>query len=67
LVRFEVKTLAMRNKVMKQPVSHKASLQQEKMQPEKRNVARFSVVGNVSKLEHGEMFLKKSNPILVKI
>jgi len=39
---------------MKQPVSHKALVQQEKTQPKKRNAARSSVPDNVSELEHGE-------------
>ena len=39
---------------MKQPVSHKASVPQETMQPKNRNAAMSSVPDNVSKVEHGE-------------
>jgi len=53
-LRFEVQTLAIRNEVMKQPVSHKASVLQGTTQPKKRNAAMSSVPDNDFKVEHGE-------------
>jgi len=39
---------------MKQPISSKVSVQQEKMQTKKSNAASSSVPDNDSKLKHGE-------------
>jgi len=66
LTRFEVLTLAMRNKITKCPVSHKAPVAQEAMQSKNTNAAMSSVPNNVLEVEHGEDVCQESNIIVVK-
>ena len=54
MTRFESLLLAMRNKITKCPVSHKAPVPQEATQLKKINAAMSSVEDNVLEVEHGE-------------